>query len=163
MGTSTTTSQALSGWDDTLVELYVDSYDSLVRSARRYLHDIQAAEEAVQDAFVRYHTTGADQIAERPIAYLRTMVINNARTAIRRRACREHHRPTVLPTPPSVEDVCLAGEQARALRAACLNLPAQQRSVLTLRYWHGLSEGEIATELGISAGSVKTQDRKSVV
>lgn len=143
-------------WDDVVVDLYTTHFDSLVKTARRYVHERTAAEEAVQEAFVRFHTTSAIDIAETPIAYLRTMVLNNARTMIRRQACRDRHRPTTATLPPSVDEICVANDEAAALRKACETLPAQQRAVLRLRYWRGLSEAEIAAELGISAGSVKT-------
>lgn len=160
MGTSTTITNAATrapaDWDAALVELYAENYDSLVRSARRYLHDTETAEEAVQDAFVHYHVRSANQVAEQPMAYLRTMVVNNARNTVRRRVCREAHRAVTIPNQRSIEDVCVANERAQALSSACATLPVRQRAVLILRYWHGLSEAEVATKLGISVGSVKT-------
>lgn len=158
METSTTTNpnQFTDAWDDTLIELYVEKYESLVGSARRYLNQRSTAEEAVQDAFMRYHTSGARHVAQNPIAYLRTMVVNNARSMVRSQICREKHRPTELTLAPTIEETCVANEQAQLLRRACEDLPAQQRAVLTLRYWQGLSEAEIAAELGITTGSVKT-------
>jgi len=44
----------------------------------------------------------------------------------------------------------------RELREHCEQLPERQRQVLVLRYWHGLSVGETADRLSITAGSVKT-------
>ena len=37
-----------------------------------------------------------------------------------------------------------------------LDLPAKQRTALVLRYWGGLSEAEIAREMGCAPGTVKT-------
>lgn len=41
-------------------------------------------------------------------------------------------------------------------------LPAQQRVVLTLRYWAGLSEAEIADQLGCSVGTVKSRASRAL-
>jgi RNA polymerase sigma-70 factor (sigma-E family) len=41
-------------------------------------------------------------------------------------------------------------------------LPAQQRVVLTLRYWAGLSEAEIADQLGCSVGTVKSRASRAI-
>jgi RNA polymerase sigma-70 factor (sigma-E family) len=46
----------------------------------------------------------------------------------------------------------------QALRA----LPPRQRAVIVLRYYEGLSEGEIAAALGVSAGTVKSQASKAM-
>ena len=51
--------------------------------------------------------------------------------------------------PPSAELV--------AVRAAVAALPAADREVLTLTAWEGLSAGEVAVVLGISAPAVRTR------
>jgi RNA polymerase sigma factor (sigma-70 family) len=47
-------------------------------------------------------------------------------------------------------------EQHQALAAAVRRLPQRQRACVVLRYHAGLGEAEIAAELEISVGSVKT-------
>jgi RNA polymerase sigma factor (sigma-70 family) len=41
-------------------------------------------------------------------------------------------------------------------------LPARQRTVLVLRYWAGLSEAEIAREMGCAPGTVKTHTARGL-
>ena len=41
-------------------------------------------------------------------------------------------------------------------------LPTRRREVLVLRYWSGLSEGEIAAVLGISRGAVKSSASRAL-
>ena len=60
------------------------------------------------------------------------------------------------PAPPTPEGDVLVGDEHRRVVAALRRLPARQRECLVLRYYLDLSEAEIATTLGISAGSVKT-------
>jgi RNA polymerase sigma factor (sigma-70 family) len=46
--------------------------------------------------------------------------------------------------------------------AALRELPPGQRVVLVLRYWAGLSEQEIATQLGCSTGTVKSRASRAL-
>jgi RNA polymerase sigma factor (sigma-70 family) len=43
-----------------------------------------------------------------------------------------------------------------ALVRLMLRLPARQRTVIVLRYWEGLTEAEVAGQLGCSVGNVKS-------
>jgi len=60
----------------------------------------------------------------------------------------------------------IAGRRSQAIHglvlAALRELPAQQRVVLVLRYWAGLSEQEIATQLGCSPGTVKSRASRAI-
>jgi RNA polymerase sigma factor (sigma-70 family) len=53
-------------------------------------------------------------------------------------------------------------DTAATVLAALRALPAQQRVVLVLRYWGGLSEREIATELNCSVGTVKSRASRAI-
>jgi RNA polymerase sigma factor (sigma-70 family) len=119
--------------------------------------DQGSAEEAVQDAFVAVARRGAQGL-EDPAAYLRTAVLNNARSTLRKRRVRRRHLRNVErpATAPGADHDVLVDDDARQVLAALDELSERQREVLVLRYWADLSEAEIATTLGISAGSVKT-------
>jgi RNA polymerase sigma-70 factor (sigma-E family) len=149
--------------DELLVCLFRDQYRSLVRLACLLLDDRGAGEEVVQDAFVRLHGS-ADRIrdpASAP-AYLRSIVMNLARSRMRRRiVARRHHSRPAGDAPPAEEAVLLREDQREVL-AALRGLPGRQRECLALRYFHDLSEAEIATALGISTGSVKTHTSRGI-
>ena len=143
--------------DPWLVALYRAHHRDLVRLATLLVDDQGSAEEAVQDAFVSVARRGPAGIDD-PAAYLRTAVLNNARSALRRRRVRRRHLRSVEgpATSPGADHAVLVDEDARLVLAALRRLSERQREVLVLRYWADLSEAEIAASLGISAGSVKT-------
>jgi RNA polymerase sigma-70 factor (ECF subfamily) len=63
---------------------------------------------------------------------------------------------------PSPETVFLSTEQSRALIAAVNGLPEDQRSVISLRYFLGLSEQEVAEALELPAGTVKSRTSRAL-
>jgi RNA polymerase sigma-70 factor, ECF subfamily len=67
--------------------------------------------------------------------------------------------PPVSATPPSPDDVASQGQDQRRVRAALLQLPPEQREVVTLAYFEGLSQSEIAARTEQPLGTVKTRAR----
>jgi RNA polymerase sigma-70 factor (sigma-E family) len=140
-----------------LHELYETQRGSLVRLASLLLHDGAEAEEVVQDAFVKACTRwGRLREPDKALAYLRSMVLNGARSRLRHLRVVERNAPTPTPFGRTVESDVLEREQHHVVIAALRSLPDRQRECLALRYYLDLSEAEIAATLGISAGSVKT-------
>jgi RNA polymerase sigma-70 factor (ECF subfamily) len=64
-----------------------------------------------------------------------------------------------IAAPDDPERDAALGERAAAVRRACGALPAEQRIVIELAYWEGLSHSEIAARLRQSLGTVKTRTR----
>ncbi len=153
--------------DAWLLDAYRDDYADLVRLAALLLDDRESAEEAVQDAFVavaRRRARGALRDPDATLPYLRSAVLNNARSALRKRGVRRRHLRSVGPpaSAPSADHRVEADDDARRVAAVLRTLPPRQREVLVLRYWSDLSEAEIADALGISAGSVKTHAHRAL-
>ncbi|MGI8870120.1 MAG: SigE family RNA polymerase sigma factor [Mycobacteriales bacterium] len=143
--------------DAALTELYLAHYQKLVRIAAMLLDDISVSEEVVQDAYVKMHGAWSrirdEQAAE---AYLRTAVVNLARSRMRRRLVARKHAPKPMPDEPSAEYGALQQLERDRVVAALSELPRRQRECLVLRYYADLSEAQIATAMGISPGSVKS-------
>lgn len=141
---------------------YREHYRSLVRLASLLVDDVGTCEEIVQDAFVRVWRRGpALRDDDRLPAYLRSAVLNGARSHLRHRGvARRHLQPVPDPT-EGPEAGALAGDADRVL-AALRTLPDRQREVLALRYYLDLTEAEIAATLRISAGSVKTHAHRGL-
>ena len=139
------------------VALYAAHRLGLVRLAVLLVDDVQSAEDVVQDAFAgflgRAHRLDDP---DRALAYLRSAVLNNARSALRRRRTARGYVP---PHEVGAEDPssrAVLAEEHREVIAALHRLPERQREVLVLRYWADLSEGQIAEAMGISRGTVKS-------
>jgi RNA polymerase sigma-70 factor (sigma-E family) len=139
------------------VTLYAAHRLALVRLAVLLVDDVQSAEDVVQDAFAgflgRAHRL---QDPDRALAYLRTAVVNSARSALRRRrTARAYVPPRETPADDPSSAAVLREEHAEVIDAL-RRLPVRQREVLVLRYWSDLSEGQIAEAMGISRGTVKS-------
>ena len=148
---------------DELTELYREHYRSLVRLAALLLDDVAAAEEVVQDAFVQLHRSWArvNEPSKRA-SYLRSIVMNGARSRARRRAAGRRLEVVSDQSAASAETFAVQHEDRREVLAALRALPDRQRECLALRYYLELSEAEIAAALGISAGSVKTHTHRGI-
>jgi len=147
---------------DVVVEqLYAAHWRQLVRLSVLLVHDVGAAEEIVQDAFVAMHGRWSRlRDPEKALAYLRQAVVNRSRSALRHRKVVDRHveREGGLATGTSPDASVAALDAARrdAVLDAMRRLPTRQREVLALRYYLELSEAEIAATLGISTGAVKS-------
>lgn len=128
--------------------LYRRRWASMVRLAYLLTGSTAVSEEVVQDAFIAVRDRWSR--VEQPDAYLRTTVVNRARTAAFREA-RERtsalgdHHDAVLP--PEVDETW---ERIR-------RLPERQRAVVVLRFYEDLSEQQIAEVLGCRVGTVKSR------
>lgn len=151
-------------WDGgDLHDLYRGQRASLVRLASLLLHNQVDAEEAVQDAFVQAHLAW-DRLRDpdKAAAYLRSAVLNGARSRLRHLRVVERTEPRSPDPGPSPEAAAEAGDDRRRVMAALRSLSDRQRECLVLRYYLDLSEMEIAATLGISVGSVKTHTHRGL-
>ena len=148
-----------------LTSLFEEEAASLTRLARLFTDDRNAAEDLVQEAFVRLHHA-AHRIEDpgRAAAYLRSIVLNLARDHNRRGLMKLRHYEAATPqaSPDAPADrVELDDQQARIIEALGALSP-QQRDCLVLRFYFELSEREIGATLDISPNSVKTHCRRGL-
>ncbi|KIE27796.1 RNA polymerase sigma-70 factor [Streptomyces sp. MUSC 125] len=146
-------------------ELYHHRRLSLVRLAVLLVDDVPTAEDVVQDAFTALFRRHGHRLAslDDPEAYLRTCVINAARSVLRRRRTVRSHTPAPEEHAPAPEEDVLLHEDHREVLAALDTLTRRQREVLVLRYWSHLTEAEIAATLGLSRGAVKSTASRALV
>lgn len=147
--------------DDAVTVLHATQYAALVRLATLLLRDRSRAEEVVQDAFVALHRRWA-RLDDRDgaLGYLRTSVVNGARSAGRRDAVARRHAPTLVER-GVLEDLANSVVRREQVLAALNGLSRRQREVVVLRFWLDLSEGQVAETLGISRGATKSHTHRA--
>lgn len=145
-----------------LPELYDEHYRSLVRLASFSVDDRETAEEVVQDAFVKLVGGNYQITPGKEAGYLRSMVLNGARSALRKRQVRRAHTPDAPGLVAAAEEAGVASTEHDEMIAALRQLPEQQASVLVLRYYLDLSEADIADTLGLAKGSVKSHAHRGL-
>lgn len=153
------------GTTATLAALHREHYRSLVRLASLLIEDRSTCEEIVQDAFVSVFRSAARVRDDSKLpAYLRSAVLNGARSHLRKRQVRSRLRVVDAPATDvaSAEAGALLEDDHRAMLRALRTLPDRQRDVLVLRFYLDLSESDIASTLGIGTGTVKTHTRRGL-
>jgi RNA polymerase sigma-70 factor (sigma-E family) len=148
---------------DVVTEIYFGHYHALVRLAVLLVHDVQTAEEVVQDAFEAMHLASRRlRDSERALQYLRQTVVNKSRSVLRHRKVVDMHAPKPAPDEPSAEHAALAILERSAVAAALRALPERQREAIALRYYADFSEADIAKAMGISKGAVKSHTARAM-
>ncbi|MGH2473451.1 MAG: sigma-70 family RNA polymerase sigma factor [Candidatus Limnocylindria bacterium] len=159
-------SRVARGDADALGELY-DRYGRIVFGVLyRMLGSPESAEEVAQNAFHSVWRQAGGYRPER--GSVRTWLLAIARNAAidwRRSKGNRTARTTaiddavVLIDDMLVEERVIASLRAQRVRAAVAALPREQREVLSLAFWSGLSQTEIASRTGAPLGTVKSRVR----
>ena len=119
----------------------------LYRAALAILGDPQEAEDAVQDAFVRYLEKAPADL-ETPSAWLMRVLVNGCKSRLRLAWRRVGPLPDTLPAP---------GPEERQELEELFSLPPEDRAVIHLHYYEGYSTNEIAQLLGCRPGTVRSR------
>lgn len=154
------------GDEDALVALHT-RYTNLVYSvAYRVLNEPMAAEEVTQDTFMRlWHKADSyDASKGRFIPWLLTITRRLAIDALRQRQRREPLTGILfMDEDPDVWENILSEsgdtELRSTLQAALARLPDEQRRLLELTYFYGMTHSDLAEHLALPLGTVKTRIR----
>lgn len=133
-------------------DLYRCEYSPMVKLARRLLDSTEAAEEVVQDAFARVYERWSR--LDEPGGYLRTAVVNGARSELRKREVRRR---------VGLDRRAEVSEPQDYLLDALGQLPVKQKTVLVLRFYADMTEKEISEILGIRLGTVKSSTSRGLM
>lgn len=126
-------------------DIYRDHWTGMVRLAFAMVDDRAVAEDLAQDAFARVYRA-RDRVRD-PLPYLRSAVYNACRNHLRDSRRIGRRRATVEAHAPIGDHVI----------DVVRRLPAQQRCLVVLRYYEGLTDAEIAAATGLPLGTVKSR------
>ncbi len=144
--------------EDDLRAAYGTYGGELYRFARRALADPGLAEEAVQETFLRAWRA-ADRF-DPHLASLRTWLFAIARNVVVDLVRRRRARPQPVPlseAPSKVEDGTEALLRAFQVEEALRRLSPDHRTVIVEVYYRGRPAAEVAEELGIPAGTLRSR------
>ena len=138
------------------------------------LRNPEDAEEVLQEVFVQVWRRAGEFKAERGSVYgwLVTLARSRAIDHTRGRGYTRHRETEadaerlaeeLETTLPNQLDVCLAEERAGTVRRVVEGMPPDQRDVLRLAYFQGRTQREIARDLGLPLGTVKTRTRQALI
>ena len=145
-------------------QLYGRFGDAVFRRALRQLRDRTKAEDATQETFAAIWRSASTYKPERGpgapwlFAVARNAVVNQMRARV---PMPMEPPDTISDEPGPSERAESATESARVHRAVA-QLSPEQQAVIELAYWRELSQSEIAEELGIPLGTVKTRTRRAL-
>jgi RNA polymerase sigma factor (sigma-70 family) len=156
-----------------LKSLYELTSGKLYGLAMRVVRHNEWAEDALQDTFLQIWRTAPDYRASLspPMAWLGLIVRSRALDLLRRRKAEREHltdeideamADTLEGDSPNPMDTSLASQQAWALHQCLGKLDNKQREVVSLAYLRDLSHGELATQLKLPLGTVKTWIRRGL-
>ncbi|NLF04896.1 MAG: SigE family RNA polymerase sigma factor [Actinomycetales bacterium] len=139
-----------------------DHQHELLRTAWLLSGDPHRAEELTQQALERTYVSWGRAREGDPLAYARRVLVNLRIATWRRRRREVLVAPEDVPeTAAGASDADRHAERDRLLRAL-VTLPPRQRRVVVLRHLLDLPEAEVAAELSISVGTVKSTNARAL-
>lgn len=156
-----------------LRELYELTSSKLYGVAVRVVTNREWAEDVLQEAFITIWRIAGDYKAtlSPPMAWLGLVVRSRGLDFLRRRAAERADRmqeldevisDTVAGDSPNPMDTAQASQQALALHECLSQLDNKQREVVSLAYMRDMSHGELAVQLKLPLGTVKTWIRRGL-
>jgi RNA polymerase sigma-70 factor, ECF subfamily len=163
--------RAAEGDQTALAALYDETSAHVYGLALRILRDQYAAEDVTIDVYAQVCRQGSSYDASRgtPSAWLHALTRSRAIDRLRQEAQRREREESLeattrMPSLTAGPEECSATTELRRLvqRALALLTP-EQRQVIELAYYSGLSHNEIAAKLGQPLGTVKTRIRTGLM
>ncbi|HEX8174316.1 MAG TPA: sigma-70 family RNA polymerase sigma factor [Pyrinomonadaceae bacterium] len=156
------------GDESALSSLYDRSSRLIFGLLLRILNDSGLAEEVLLDVYMQvWRQAGKyDRLRGKPLAWLVTIARSRAIDRLRSMRQEEMRKESLdaaggqaVALTTAFEDPTVAPERQRLVRGALDSLPPEQRQVIEMAYYLGLSHSEIAARLGQPLGTIKTRTR----
>lgn len=150
---------------EALAELYSRYAPTLLALGVRIMGGVPEAEEVLQEVFLHVWNQAGRYDASRSSVSTWLILIGRSRAIDRLRTRKVVERthenaakrdPAGHASPEGVESV-FVHERRQRVRGEMEKLPAEQRQVLEMAFYEGLSQSEIAAKAGLPLGTVKTR------
>lgn len=146
--------------DDEFTAFMAATSPELLRTAWLLVGDPHRAEELTQQALVRTYAAWSRVRGGNPTAYARRTLVNLRTDTWRRRRREVLTAPADLPE--AVARPAGSTEDREEVVRVLATLTARQRRVVVLRHLVGLTEQEVADDLGVSVGTVKSTTSRAL-
>jgi len=146
--------------DDEFADFVRASSARLTHAAYLLTGDRHQAEDAAQTAFTRTYAAWSRVRHKDAYGYARTVLVNHVIDGWRR-PIREY-ATEAMPDRQDRLDVDQAVTQRAWLTAVLRTLTARERAVVVLRHFFDLPEADVARELGVSLGTVKSTNSRAL-
>jgi RNA polymerase sigma-70 factor (ECF subfamily) len=156
------------GDDQALAELYDEYTPLLYPVVLRILRSAPDAEDALQDAWLQVWKRSVSYDASRGtvaawlLTVARTRALDRYRSVASRRRAESNVDPEPVTPPVDPSMSAAVGEIGARVRESLSMLQPQQRQVLEIAYFEGLSQSEIAGRIGAPLGTVKSWTRQGL-
>lgn len=153
--------------DESALAALYDRYAGMLSSVlNRILRDTQAVEEILQDIFYQLWRTASqfDSARGSLAGWLMVIARNRAISRLRKHNPSEGDEldENSVALPVNLDNVVAQRELLGRVQGALESLPKEQRAVLELAYFQGMTHSEIARHTGDPLGTVKTRLRSAV-
>ena len=147
--------------------IFTAYYQDLVLFATRFTHDLNHAEEIVQDTFVRlWEEHESIKVTISLKSYLLKIVQNKCIDWYRHKKIMQTHNNSVMESPPQfiydTDSYILYSELQEQIEAALDKLPEEISEVFRMNRFRGLKYHEIADLLGVSARTIEVRIGKAL-
>ncbi len=154
-------------------ELYDRFSGVLMAAAYKVLNDQAEAEDVLQDVFIQIWDKAGlyDPRRGKPLTWALTLTRNKAidrlRSAQRRYRLKDEVEQETRVMDQQVEldsvDQVYALEKGQLIRKAVASLSKEQRTAIELAFFKGLTQNEIADQLGEPLGTIKARIRRGMI
>ncbi len=148
-----------------LAEVHRRHAGQVVGMARRILKSHELAEEVAQEVFLRLwdrpeaYDPGRGSMRSFLLAHVHGRSLDLIRAESARRAREEREARMVVDPTPSVDDEVWVRVQSAGLRAVLAAIPTREREAIELAYLEGLTYRQVAEQLSLPEGTVKSRIR----
>jgi RNA polymerase sigma-70 factor (ECF subfamily) len=159
--------EACQAGESSAFDVLVARWEDKIRGAAyRFLGSEEEARDVAQEAFLKaYRALEGFKGEARFSSWLYQIATNLCRDRLRRRRTRaavsleelEETGPVIVETRPGAHELLVQSDLARAVRRAVHALSEEQREVVILKEYQGLTFLEIAQSLDVPVSTVKTR------